>query len=72
MSDTMQRQTGQTAAGPVDDALTGPLALLGPLGVLGALRSGAELFVEYGDPNDVLSLTQVEQLDKLIEFFDLA
>lgn len=49
--------------------LAGPLSVLGPLGLLGALRAAVELYGDNGDPNDVLSISQVEQLTALAEHF---
>ncbi|MFF4205604.1 hypothetical protein ACFYZ8_33705 [Streptomyces sp. NPDC001668] len=43
---------------PVQDLLD----VLGPWGLRGAVRTAVELYDTYGDPDDVLSTTQVEQL----------
>ncbi|MFH0246350.1 hypothetical protein ACGRHY_28915 [Streptomyces sp. HK10] len=53
-------------ADPLDDLVD----VLGPLGVRGAVRSAVELYGTYGDPSDVLSSTQVDQLCAAAEHFD--
>ncbi|MFB6887581.1 hypothetical protein ACFCY8_42950 [Streptomyces noursei] len=55
------------------DAVLGDLVdVLGALGVRGAVRSAVELYGTYGDPDDVLSTTQVDQLCLAAEHFDRA
>ncbi|MEU6331555.1 hypothetical protein ABZ851_30390 [Streptomyces sp. NPDC047049] len=51
-------------------ALDDLVDVLGALGVRGAVRSAVELFDTYGDPNDVLSTTQVDQLCAAAAHFD--
>jgi hypothetical protein len=46
------------------------LDVMGPWGLRGAARSAVELYVTYGDPQDVLSSTQVEQLHLAAAHFD--
>lgn len=53
-----------------DDALADLIEALGPLAVRGAVRSAVELFDNYGDPNDVLSTTQVDQLYAAADLFN--
>ncbi|MEV7885154.1 hypothetical protein ACWD3I_25485 [Streptomyces sp. NPDC002817] len=53
-----------------DDALADLIEALGPLAVRGAVRSAVELFGTYGDPHDVLSSTQVDQLCAAADLFD--
>ncbi|MEW2434299.1 hypothetical protein AB0952_08960 [Streptomyces caniferus] len=52
------------------DDLDDLVEVLGHLGVRGAVRSAVELFGTYGDPDDVLSTTQVDQLCAAAEHFD--
>jgi hypothetical protein len=72
LRDLVQVQREHKPAPAEDDPLAGPLNALTPLGVLGALRSAVELYGEYGDRNDVLSSTQIDQLCALAEHFDAA
>ena len=53
-----------------DDALAELVEALGPLAVRGAVRSAVELFGTYGDPHDVLSVRQVDQLCAAADLFD--
>ncbi|MFD9040854.1 hypothetical protein [Streptomyces bottropensis] len=53
-----------------DDALADLIEALGPLAVRGAVRSAVELFGTCGDPHDVLSTTQVDQLCAAADFFN--
>lgn len=50
---------------PVQDLLD----ILGPWGLRGAVRTAVELYTTYGDPDDVLSTTQVEQLHRATAHF---
>lgn len=52
------------------DPLGDLVDVLGPLGVRGAVRSAVELFGTYGDPEDVLSAAQADQLCAAAEHFD--
>ncbi|MET8768586.1 hypothetical protein [Streptomyces sp. NPDC004658] len=54
------------APDPVQDLLD----ILGPWGLRGAVRTAVELYGTYGDPDDVLSTTQVEQLRLASAHFD--
>lgn len=53
-----------------EEALADLVEALGPLSVRGAVRSGVELFGTYGDPHDVLSTAQVDQLCAAAELFN--
>jgi hypothetical protein len=50
---------------PVQDLLD----ILGPWGLRGAVRTAVELYDAYGDPDDLLSTTQVEQLRLATDHF---
>jgi hypothetical protein len=52
------------------DALAELVEALGPLAVRGLARSAVELFGTYGDPHDVLSTTQVDQLCAAADLFN--
>ncbi|GGX54501.1 hypothetical protein [Streptomyces noursei] len=54
-----------------DAVLDDLVDVLGALGVRGAVHSAVELFGTYGDPDDVLSTTQVDQLCLAAEHFDV-
>ncbi|MDJ0347213.1 hypothetical protein QMK19_39075 [Streptomyces sp. H10-C2] len=62
---------GRCASGPCacTQFLAGLLEALGPLGVHGAVRSAVELYGASGDPHDLLSGTQVDQLCAAAEHF---
>ncbi|KUN32512.1 hypothetical protein AQJ11_03015 [Streptomyces corchorusii] len=69
MSTTQARPESNPAG---DELLAGVIARIGSWGALGVMRSAVELYGENGDPNDVLSDTQVEQLAALAKYFDQA
>ncbi|MFJ8676764.1 hypothetical protein [Streptomyces sp. NPDC093589] len=60
----------RSGAAALPDDLDDLVVVLGHLGVRGAVRSAVELFSTYGDPDDVLSTTQVNQLCAAAEHFD--
>ncbi|MFD3422457.1 hypothetical protein [Streptomyces decoyicus] len=53
----------------LSDDLDDPTDALGALGVREAVRSAVELYGTHGDPHDVLSATQVDQLCAGAEHF---